>query len=149
MFICTGDLRSRARGHHPNPCSHNRQCRRVEIPVPHQLGCVIEAQEGAGEGSEQRGGRELWRFVRGIATSEFCYYCHTDQETPETVPSSGLEATSRTNARIIDEVSRQEPQCAAVQMVAIVASAPHPSAALPFFDILPVCVVAASCTWPR
>ncbi len=53
-----------------------------------------------------RGGPELWRFVPGIATSEFYHYFHTDQETPETVLWTGLEASTRAYARIIDEVNR-------------------------------------------
>ncbi len=55
-----------------------------------------------------RGGPELWRFVPGIATSEFYHYFHTDQETPETVLWTGLEASTRAYARIIDEVNKLE-----------------------------------------
>lgn len=55
-----------------------------------------------------RSGPELWRFVPGIATSEFYHYFHTDQETPETVPWTGLEASTRAYARIIDEVNALE-----------------------------------------
>ena len=55
-----------------------------------------------------RGGPELWRFVPGIATSEFYHYFHTDEETPETVLWTGLEATTRAYARIVDEVNKLE-----------------------------------------
>ena len=55
-----------------------------------------------------RGGPELWRFVPGIATSEFHHYFHTDRETPETVLWTGLEASTRAYARIIDEVNKLE-----------------------------------------
>ena len=48
----------------------------------------------------------LYRFTPGVATSEFFHYFHTDLETPETVPWTGLEATTRAYARIIDEVNR-------------------------------------------
>jgi hypothetical protein len=48
----------------------------------------------------------LFRGVPGVATSEFYHYFHTDQETPETVPWTGLEATTRAYARIIDEVNK-------------------------------------------
>ena len=41
-----------------------------------------------------------------MATSEFYHYFHTDLETPETVPWTGLEATTRAYARIIDEVNK-------------------------------------------
>lgn len=47
----------------------------------------------------------LFRFTPGVATSDFYHYFHTDQETPATVPWTGLEATTRAYARIIDEVN--------------------------------------------
>ena len=50
----------------------------------------------------------LWRFVPGVAMSEFFHYFHTDEETPETVPWTGLEASTRAYARIIDEVNNLE-----------------------------------------
>ncbi len=50
----------------------------------------------------------LYRFTPGVATSEFFHYFHTDLETPETVPWTGLEATTRAYARIIDKVNRLE-----------------------------------------
>jgi hypothetical protein len=48
----------------------------------------------------------FWRFVPGVATSEFFHYFHTDRETPESVPWTGLEASTRAYARIIDEVNK-------------------------------------------
>jgi peptidase M28-like protein len=48
----------------------------------------------------------LYRFTPGIATSEFFHYFHTDRETPETVPWTGLQATTRAYAKIIDEVNK-------------------------------------------
>jgi hypothetical protein len=48
----------------------------------------------------------FFRFVPGLATSEFYDYFHTDQETPETVPWTGLEASTRAYAKIIDEVNK-------------------------------------------
>jgi hypothetical protein len=47
----------------------------------------------------------FFRGVPGVATSEFYHYFHTDQETPDTVPWTGLEATTRAYAKIIDEVN--------------------------------------------
>jgi hypothetical protein len=44
--------------------------------------------------------------VPGVATSEFYHYFHTDAETPETVPWTGLEASTRAYAKIIDEVNK-------------------------------------------
>jgi hypothetical protein len=48
----------------------------------------------------------IYRFTPGVATSDFYHYFHTDQETPETVPWTGLEATTRAYAKIIDEVNK-------------------------------------------
>ena len=45
-------------------------------------------------------------FTPGVATSEFFHYFHTDRETPETVPWTGLQATTRAYAKIIDEVNK-------------------------------------------
>jgi hypothetical protein len=41
-----------------------------------------------------------------VATSEFYHYFHTDGETPDQVPWTGLETTTRAYARIIDEVNK-------------------------------------------
>lgn len=49
---------------------------------------------------------QFWRFVPGVASSEFYHYFHTDQETPEVVPWTGLQATTRAYAKIIDEVNK-------------------------------------------
>ena len=49
---------------------------------------------------------QFWRFVPGVASSEFYHYFHTDRETPETVPWTGLEAATRAYAKIIDEVNK-------------------------------------------
>ena len=49
----------------------------------------------------------FWEFVPGLATSEFYHYFHSDLETPETVPWTGLEASTRAHARIIDEVNNK------------------------------------------
>lgn len=48
----------------------------------------------------------FFRGVPGVATSEFYHYFHSDQETPDTVPWTGLEATTRAYARIIDDVNK-------------------------------------------
>lgn len=52
------------------------------------------------------GGAQLKRFVPGVQTSDYNVYFHTDAETPETVPWTGLEATTRAYARIVDEVNK-------------------------------------------
>lgn len=48
----------------------------------------------------------FFRGVPGVATSEFYHYFHTDAETPDVVPWTGLEATTRAYAKIIDEVNK-------------------------------------------
>ena len=48
----------------------------------------------------------LYRFTPGVATSEFFHYFHTDRESPDTVPWTGLQATTRAYAKIIDEVNK-------------------------------------------
>jgi hypothetical protein len=46
------------------------------------------------------------RFVPGLTTSDFYEYFHSDGETPDVVPWTGLEATTRAYAKIIDEVNK-------------------------------------------
>ncbi|MGH7487190.1 MAG: hypothetical protein ACREMY_16540, partial [bacterium] len=46
------------------------------------------------------------RSVPGVATSDFDMFFHTDLETPETVPWTGLDAVTRAYARIVDEVNK-------------------------------------------
>jgi hypothetical protein len=48
----------------------------------------------------------FFRFLPGIDTGEYHHYFHTDQETPQTVPWTGLEASTRAYAKIIDEVNK-------------------------------------------
>ncbi len=48
----------------------------------------------------------FYRFVPGIDTGEYYHYFHTDLETPQTVPWTGLEASTRAYAKIIDEVNK-------------------------------------------
>jgi len=50
----------------------------------------------------------LWRYVPAVTTTDFNMYFHSDGETPETVPWTGLEATTRAYAKIIDETNRLE-----------------------------------------
>lgn len=49
----------------------------------------------------------FFRFLPGIDTGEYHHYFHTDLETPQTVPWTGLEASTRAYAKIIDEVNKQ------------------------------------------
>jgi peptidase M28-like protein len=47
----------------------------------------------------------FYRFLPGVDAGDFNMYFHTDQETPETVPWTGLEASTRAYARIIAGVN--------------------------------------------
>ncbi len=48
----------------------------------------------------------FFSFLPGVATSEFHHLFHTDQETAAAVPWTGLEATTRAYAKIVDEVNK-------------------------------------------
>jgi hypothetical protein len=48
----------------------------------------------------------FFRFLPGIDTGEYHHYFHTDLETPQTVPWTGLEAATRAYAKIVDEVNQ-------------------------------------------
>ncbi len=48
----------------------------------------------------------FYRFVPGVDASEYHNYFHTDWETPEVVPWTGLEASTRAFAKVIDEVNK-------------------------------------------
>ncbi|HJZ73539.1 MAG TPA: M28 family peptidase [Vicinamibacterales bacterium] len=50
----------------------------------------------------------FFRFVPGVDARDFNMYFHTDGETPETVPWTGLEASTRAYARIVDGVNGLE-----------------------------------------
>ena len=49
----------------------------------------------------------FFRLVPDIDTSEYHHYFHTDLETPQLVPWTGLEASTRACANIIDEVNKR------------------------------------------
>jgi hypothetical protein len=48
----------------------------------------------------------FYGFVNALDASEYHNYFHTDWETPEVVPWTGLQASTRAFARIIDEVNK-------------------------------------------
>ena len=48
----------------------------------------------------------VFQFVPGLTTTDFFHYFHSDLETVETVPWTGLQNTTRAYARIIDEVNK-------------------------------------------
>ena len=45
-------------------------------------------------------------FLPAVDTGEYHHYFHTDLETPQTVPWTGLEASTRAYAKIVDEVNK-------------------------------------------
>jgi hypothetical protein len=47
----------------------------------------------------------LYRFVPTVDASEYFHYFHTDWETPETVPWTGLQGSARAYAKIIDDIN--------------------------------------------
>jgi len=49
----------------------------------------------------------FYRFTPAIDASEYHSYFHTEWETPEAVPWTGLEASTRAFAKIIDEVNKR------------------------------------------
>jgi hypothetical protein len=50
----------------------------------------------------------FYRFVPSVEANDFNMYFHTTGETPDTVPWTGLESTTRAYAKIIDEVNKLE-----------------------------------------
>jgi hypothetical protein len=48
----------------------------------------------------------VFQFVPGLTTTDYYHYFHSDLETVETVPWTGLENTTKAYARIIDEVNK-------------------------------------------
>ena len=51
-------------------------------------------------------GGVFFRFLPAVSASDYHSYFHTDWETPEMVPWTGLEAATRAFAKIIDEVNK-------------------------------------------
>ena len=49
----------------------------------------------------------FYRFTPAVDASEYHNYFHTDWETPEAVPWTGLEAATRAYAKVIDEVNKR------------------------------------------
>jgi hypothetical protein len=51
-------------------------------------------------------GGAYYRFLPVVSASEYHTYFHTDWETPEVVPWTGLEAATRAYAKVIDQVNK-------------------------------------------
>jgi len=48
----------------------------------------------------------LWPYVPGVQASDYNVYFHSDHESADTVPWTGLEAITRAYAMIIDGVNQ-------------------------------------------
>ena len=77
---------------------------RIALDAFRQFGVTIYPDANAAPPAGECSG--FFRHLPCLATSEFSHYFHSDRETPETVPWTGLEATTRAYARIIDDVNR-------------------------------------------
>jgi hypothetical protein len=47
----------------------------------------------------------LWPYLPGVQGSDYNVYFHSDAESADTVPWTGLESTTRAYAKIIDGVN--------------------------------------------
>jgi hypothetical protein len=75
----------------------------IAIRAFHDAGVVTYATpERAAPGGEMS---RLWPFVPGVQASDYNVFFHSDHESPETVPWTGLQATTRAYAMIIDGVN--------------------------------------------
>jgi Peptidase family M28 len=69
----------------------------------HDFGVVTYAEpERAAPGGEMS---RLWPYVPGVQGSDYNMYFHSDAESADTVPWTGLESITRAYAKIIDAVS--------------------------------------------
>jgi hypothetical protein len=75
----------------------------IAVKAFHDAGVVTYATpERAAPGGEMS---RLWPFVPGVQASDYNVFFHSDHESPDTVPWTGLEATTRAYAMIIDGVN--------------------------------------------
>ena len=76
----------------------------IVVKAFHEFGAPLYLDPNAAPPPGDLG--QFFRFLPGVASSEFYDYFHTDRETPELVPWTGLQATTRAYAKIIDEVNK-------------------------------------------
>jgi hypothetical protein len=75
----------------------------LAVKAFHDAGVVTYANpERAAPGGEMS---RLWPYLPGVQASDYNVYFHSDHESPETVPWTGLEAITRAYAMIIDGVN--------------------------------------------
>jgi hypothetical protein len=78
----------------------------IAVKAFHDSGVVTYSNpERAAPGGEMS---RLWPYVPGVQASDYNVYFHSDHETAETVPWTGLEAITRAYAMIIDGVNGLE-----------------------------------------
>ena len=53
---------------------------------------------------------EIYQYAPSVQVIEANMFYHSDHETPDTVPATGLEQTTRAYAKIIDEVNKHDRQ---------------------------------------
>src|SRR6185295_8932043 len=72
----------------------------IAVKAFHDAGVVTYATpERAAPGGEMS---RLWPYVPGVQASDYNVFFHSDHETADTVPWTGLEAITRAYAMIID-----------------------------------------------
>jgi hypothetical protein len=75
----------------------------LAVKAFHDAGVVTYANpERAAPGGEMS---RLWPYLPGVQASDYNVYFHSDHESPEAVPWTGLEAITRAYAMIIDGVN--------------------------------------------
>jgi hypothetical protein len=75
----------------------------IAVKAFHEAGAVTYATpERAAPGGEMS---RLWPYVPGVQASDYNVFFHSDHESPQTVPWTGLQATTRAYAMIIDGVN--------------------------------------------
>ena len=75
----------------------------IAVKAFHDFGVATYANpEQAAPGGEMS---RLWQHVPGVQASDYNHLFHSDQETSETVPWTGLQAITRAYAKIMDGVN--------------------------------------------
>lgn len=75
----------------------------IAVKAFHEFGVVTyAAPEQAAPGGEMS---QLWRYVPGVQASDYNVFFHSDHESADTVPWTGLEAITRAYAKIMDGVN--------------------------------------------
>jgi hypothetical protein len=75
----------------------------IAVKAFHDFGVVTySAPEQAAPGGEMS---RLWQHVPGVQASDYNQFFHSDHETADTVPWTGLQSITRAYAKIIDGVN--------------------------------------------